>query len=74
MIWEQSRQFTISLNNDEYFTAEEIKENINQYKNEQIKVWEEIIEYQFGDIIGQGCFGQVYRGFDLNTGKIMAIK
>jgi serine/threonine protein kinase len=62
------------IEDDDYYTPEEVKENIELYKNEIIQVTEPIVNYQFGELIGKGCFGQVYRGLDLDTGRIIAIK
>ena len=64
----------VELDNDDYFSPEEVKENAAKYKDEVIEVKEGIWSYQFGDLIGKGWYGQVYRGFDLDTGKIIAIK
>ena len=64
----------IDANEDGYYTQQEIRENAEKYKGEVLHRMNEITQYQFGEIIGKGCFGQVYRGFDLDTGCIMAIK
>ena len=32
------------------------------------------IRYQKGDILGQGAFGTVYLGLNLDTGELMAVK
>ena len=59
---------------EEYYSPKEIEENHDLYKDETIPKALTIKKFQLGDIIGRGCFGQVYKGFDLETGKIMAIK
>lgn len=64
----------INENEDEYYTLQEIEDNNKRYKDEVIHSTSAITHYQLGDIIGRGCFGQVFRGFDLDTGCIMAIK
>lgn len=32
------------------------------------------INYQKGELIDKGAFGEVYQGLDLNTGQLLAIK
>ena len=70
----ESTKCVIDANHDQYYTQKELRDNKEKYKNEVIHTMNEITEYQLGEAIGRGCFGQVYRGFDLDTGCIMAIK
>ncbi|CAI2365328.1 unnamed protein product [Moneuplotes crassus] len=61
---------------DGYYTPEEMKENQILYKDktETLSEKNEIQNFQIGDLVGKGTYAQVFQGFDLDTGKIIAIK
>ena len=72
---EKQTKCIFNLKIDElYYTPQEMEENAKKYKDEVIHQAEEITQYQLGEFIGRGWFGVVYRGFNLDTGCIMAIK
>lgn len=47
---------------------------MEDFKDEVVEIPPPIESFSKGEIIGCGSFGQVYKGFDLKRGRIMAVK
>lgn len=71
---EMEREIKVPRQNktDENETLNETKEPIRRRSLRKLSSQE--VRWERGPLVGQGTYGKVYQGLNLNTGKLIAIK